>query len=89
MAFSVGSDDAVFENLAGLVGANPIGASAERFDGFLGPSPPRRARLPSSETAAAPEPEHGSEAPAARGFSSLPVPALSALGFRLRARAGL
>lgn len=87
--FSVGSDNTVFENPTGLVGDRPIGVSAERFDGFLGPGPPCRARLPSSETAVAPDPEQGSEAPAGRGFSSLPGPVLSALGFRLRALAGL
>ena len=66
--FSVGSDDAVLEAPQALVGASPIGVSAERFDGFLGPSASRRARLPSSETAAAPDPEHSSEAPLDAGF---------------------
>jgi len=56
---------------------------------LLIPSASRRARLPSSETAAATRPEHGWEAPAGRGFSSLPGPVLRAPGFRSGALAGL
>lgn len=72
----VGSDDVVLEMLIKLVGGSPISVSADRFGRLLIPSASRRARLPSSETAAAPDPQHGSEAPAGRGFSSLPAPVL-------------
>ena len=64
----MGSDDAVFEAPQDMVDASPINVSAERFDGFLGLSPSRRARLPSSETAAAPDPDRARKPPLDAGF---------------------
>ena len=76
MVLSVGSDDAVFEVPNALVGVSPVDVGAERFERFQDPVRPaaRGCRVP--QTAAAPDPEQGSEAPAGRGFSSPSTPVL-------------
>ena len=56
MVLSVGSDDAVFEVPNALVGVSLVDVGAERFRTLSGPSPPRRARLPSSEISCRPGP---------------------------------